>query len=156
VHGLQSLATKVRSFAFVADMVEITDLFSEQPLEQALGQVMAGQAGGGVLDIDADSDYGAALGTFREEFGDSLNRGTTLIILGDGRGNGKDPNFGTFAELTRRARETIWLTPEPRYSWRLGACDLPGYAAYCDRVYVVRDLTGLERVTTAGLTRVAR
>jgi uncharacterized protein with von Willebrand factor type A (vWA) domain len=156
VHGLQSMANKVRSFAFVADMVEITDLFGEQPLEQALGQVMAGQAAGGVLDIDADSDYGAALGTFREEFGDSVNRGTTLIILGDGRGNGKDPNFGAFIELTRRARETIWLTPEPRYSWRLGACDLPGYASYCDRVYVVRDLTGLERVTTAGLTRVAR
>lgn len=42
-------------------------------------------------------------------------------------------------------RQTIWLTPEPRYSWGLGACDLPRYAEYCDRVQVVADLTGLER-----------
>ncbi|MEK6441568.1 hypothetical protein [Pseudonocardia sp. T1-2H] len=35
-------------------------------------------------------------------------------------------------------------TPEPRYSWALGRCDLPAYAESCDRVRVVRDLTGLE------------
>lgn len=50
--------------------------------------------------------------------------------------------------LARRARETIWLTPEPRYSWSLGGCDLPAYAAHCDRVYVVRDRAGLEQVIT--------
>ena len=43
------------------------------------------------------------------------------------------------------ARETVWLTPEPRYSWGLGSCDLPAYAEYCSRGRVVRDLTGLER-----------
>ena len=53
-----------------------------------------------------------------------------------------DPS--AFEEITRRARETIWLTPEPRYSWGLGGCDLPAYAEYCSRVRVVRDLTGLE------------
>jgi uncharacterized protein with von Willebrand factor type A (vWA) domain len=39
----------------------------------------------------------------------------------------------------------VWLTPEPRFSWGLGACDLPKYAPYCDRVRQVADLTGLER-----------
>ena len=53
-------------------------------------------------------------------------------------------NLEAFAEITRRARETIWLTPEPRYSWGLGGCDLADYAEYCSRVRVVRDLTGLE------------
>jgi uncharacterized protein len=67
-----------------------------------------------------------------------------VIVLGDGRGNGNDPNTAAFADITRRARETIWLTPEPRYSWGLGACDLPDYAEHCSRVRVVRDLTGLE------------
>ena len=58
--------------------------------------------------------------------------------------NPGDPGVEAFAEITRRARETIWLTPEPRYSWGLGGCDLPVYAEYCSRVRVVRDLTGLE------------
>ena len=42
VHGLQSMAAKVRSFAFVADLAEITDLFNEHHMEEALGLVMAG------------------------------------------------------------------------------------------------------------------
>jgi uncharacterized protein len=67
------------------------------------------------------------------------------LVLGDARNNGNDPNLGAFEEITRRARETIWLTPEPRYSWCLGTCDLPAYAEFCDRVRVVRDLSGLER-----------
>jgi hypothetical protein len=67
------------------------------------------------------------------------------VVLGDGRNNGNDPNLAAFDEITRRARETIWLTPEPRYSWGLGSCDLSAYAEYCNRVRVVRDLTGLEQ-----------
>jgi uncharacterized protein with von Willebrand factor type A (vWA) domain len=156
VHGLQSMAAKVRSFAFVADLAEITDLFNEHHMEEALGLVMAGLPAGGVLDVDADSDYGAAFGTFMEEYGSAVNRRTTVIVLGDGRGNGKDPNFGAIAEIARRARELVWLTPEPRYSWRLGSCDLPAYAAYCDRVHVVRDLGGLDRVTGHATARTAR
>jgi uncharacterized protein len=149
VHGLQSLASSVRSFAFVSDLVEITDLFAEHPLDEALGLVVAGLPAGGVLDVDADSDHGAAFGTFLEQFGSAVNRRTTVVILGDGRNNGKDPNLAALEEISRRARETVWLTPEPRYSWRLGSCDLPAYAAYCDRVQVVRDLAGLERATDA-------
>jgi uncharacterized protein with von Willebrand factor type A (vWA) domain len=147
VHGLQSLFSQVRSFAFVADTVEITDLFEEHPLERALGLVFDGLPAGGVLDVDANSDYGAALGDFLSEHGSALNRRTTLIVLGDGRGNGNDPNVEGFAEMTRRVRETIWLTPEPRYSWGLGRCDLPLYAEHCDRVEVVRDLAGLARTS---------
>jgi uncharacterized protein len=66
-------------------------------------------------------------------------------VLGDGRGNGNDARLDTFQEITRRVRETIWLTPESRYSWGLGACDLPRYAEFCDRVQVVADLVGLQR-----------
>ena len=155
VHGLQSMASKVRSFAFVSDLVELTDLFDEHPLDDALGLVMAGLPAGGVLDVDADSDYGNALGEFLEDHGDAITRRTTVIVLGDGRGNGKDPNFAAMAEISRRARELVWLTPEPRYSWRLGNCDLPGYAAYCDRLHVVRDLAGLDRVSGAATAAAA-
>lgn len=147
VHELQSLAVKVRSFVFVADIAEVTDLFAERPVQDALGLVMAGERAGGPLNVDADSDYGSVFESFLAEHGTSVNRKTTLLVLGDGRGNGNDPGFGAFEELARRAAETIWITPEPRHSWVLGSCDLPGYAANCDRVYVAGDLRGLERVT---------
>jgi len=147
VHGLQSMVAHVRTFAFVSDLVEITELFEEHPLEQALTLAVAGLPAGGVLDVDADSDYGNAFEKFLEEYGGGINRRTTVLLLGDGRGNGHDPKLATFQEITRRARETVWITPEPRYSWPLGSCDLPAYATYCDRVHVVRDLAGLDRIT---------
>lgn len=149
VHSLQSIATQVRTFAFVKDLVEITDLFAEHRIEDALSLVMAGLPAGGVLDVDADSDYGHAFDAFLEQYGSALTRRTTVLVLGDGRGNGNAPRVSTFEEITRRARSTIWLTPEPRYSWTLGGCDLPLYAEYADRVQVVRNLRGLERVSTS-------
>jgi uncharacterized protein with von Willebrand factor type A (vWA) domain len=140
VHGLQDLFTQVRSFAFVDQVVETTELFRDLPSERALGLIF----GGDVLDTDANSDCGSVFGEFVAEHSSALSRRTTVLVLGDGRNNGKDPNLAAFEEITRRARETVWLTPEPRYSWGLGGCDLPAYAEFCDRLRVVRDLTGLE------------
>ena len=145
VHGLQSLFGQVRSYAFVNEPTEITELFAEHPLERALGLVFDGLPAGGLLDVDATSDYGRTFETLLTEHTQALGRRTTLLVLGDGRGNGNPPRTEAFAEITRRVRRTIWLTPEPRYSWSLGACDLPLYAEYCDRVQVVADLAGLER-----------
>lgn len=147
VHGLQSVAASVRTFAFVSDVVETTDVFAEHRTEEALSLVLSGLPAGGVLDVDADSDYGNVFDTFLETHGGAITRRTTLVVLGDGRSNGRDPGLGSFAELARRARETVWLTPEPRYSWALGRCDLPAYAEHCSRVQVVRNLAGLEKVT---------
>ena len=147
VHSLQSVASQVRTFAFVKDLVEITDLFAEHRIDDALSLVMSGLPAGGVLDVDADSDYGSAFDQFLEQFGSAVTRRTTVLVLGDGRGNGNDPRLDAFEEICRRARSTIWLTPEPRYSWGLGGCDLPLYAETCDRVQVVRNLQGLDRAT---------
>ena len=72
-----------------------------------------------------------------------MTRRTTVVVLGDGRDNGKTQHAGLRGDRPAGPR-ALWLTPEPRYSWRLGSCDLPGYAEFCDRVDVVRDLTGLE------------
>ena len=141
VHGLQDLFTQVRSFAFVAQVAETTELFRDHPPERALGLLF----GGDVLDVDANSDYGAVFGEFVAEHSSALSRRTTVLVLGDGRNNGRDPNLAAFEEITRRVRETVWLTTEPRFSWGLGGCDLPAYAECCSRVRVVRDLRGLER-----------
>jgi uncharacterized protein len=142
VHGLQRLVPRVRTFAFVDDIVEVTDLFTEHSVEDALGLVL----GGDVLDVDANSDYGNALSHFVEQFGGEVNRRTTVLLLGDGRGNGHDPRPEALADLARRAREVIWLTPESRYSWVLAGSDMSLYEPLCSRVEVVPDLTSLDRM----------
>ncbi len=144
VHGLQDLFTQVRSFVFVADLAETTELFRDHPSERALGLIFGEGRYEGV-DLAASSDCGRVFGQFLAEHSSAVTRRTTLLVLGDGRNNARDPNVAAFEEITRRARETVWLTPEPRYSWGLGSCDLSAYAQFCDRVRVVADLTGLER-----------
>lgn len=141
VHGLQNRFRKVRSFAFVAEVAEVTGLFDAHPAEHALGLIFDGHT----LDVDADSDYGQVFADFRGEFRNAVDSRTTVVVLGDGRNNGRPANVPDLEEISRQCKELIWLTPEPRYSWGLGGCDLPHYAEHCDRVQVVRDLTGLRR-----------
>ncbi|MTD15497.1 VWA domain-containing protein [Nakamurella sp. YIM 132087] len=143
VHGMQSIFGHVRTYAFVDTVREITQLFAHHPLEHALGLVF----GGDVLDTDANSDYGRVFEDFLADSGSSLDRRTSVVVLGDGRSNGKDPRMDAFAEIAHRARRVVWLTPEPSYSWGLGTCDLPKYAGLCERVEVVRDLSALERTS---------
>jgi uncharacterized protein with von Willebrand factor type A (vWA) domain len=142
VHGLQRLVPRVRTFAFVDQVAEVTDVFADHGVEDALGLLM----GGDILDVDANSDYGQVLVSFLEQYGSEINRRTTVLILGDGRGNGKDPHPEALEELSRRAREVIWLTPEARYSWVLAGSDMPVYESLCSRVEVVPDLASLDRV----------
>ena len=98
-----------------------------------------------MLDVDANSDYGAAFGRFHEDFGSAVNRRTTVIVLGDGRGNGNDPNVEAFDEITRRGpRDDL---ADARAALLLGAGRLRPAActrSTATRVRVVRDLTGLE------------
>lgn len=79
------------------------------------------------------------------DFASAVTRRTTVLVLGDARNNGNDPNLGAFEEIARRARETIWLTPEPRYSWCLGSCTCPPMRSFATGYVVVRALNGLER-----------
>ena len=140
VHSLQSLFSQVRTFAFVADLVEVTPYLERCALDEALGMIFGGE----VLDVDANSDYGRALSIFHREHLSVINRRTTVLVLGDGRGNGKPAESWALQDMGRRARQLVWLTPEPERYWHLGRSDLPAYADICDRVELVRDLDQLE------------
>lgn len=156
VHSLQSLASSVRSFVFVDRMVEVTEIFADHRLDEALTLIMAGLPAGGLIDVDAESDYGSSWHDFLQHYGSALTRRTTLVVLGDGRGNSHDPGLRKFEDMTRRCRSTVWLTPEPAYSWRLGRCDLPSYAQFCDAVHVVRGLDSLAQFSTLVGDRVGK
>ncbi len=71
---------------------------------------------------------------------------TTLVILGDGRNNGKAPNTEALEEISHHVRQTIWITPEPKWGWSLGSCDMPAYEPICGRVEVVRSVDQLAGV----------
>jgi uncharacterized protein with von Willebrand factor type A (vWA) domain len=142
IYQMQSLFSKVRTFVFVADMVEVTQLFEEQPLNRAVETIFAGQ----LLDVDTSSDFGRAAEQFRNNFLQAANRRTTVVILGDGRNNGRPPNVAALEEIARHAKQVIWMTPEPKWGWSLGSCDMPVYEPLCRRVEVVRTVEQLANI----------
>jgi uncharacterized protein with von Willebrand factor type A (vWA) domain len=134
---------RVRSFVFVRDVAEVTRLLAGDDLDRAIAAIFDGC----LIDTAEGSDSGAALGAFVGRYGGLLSRKTTVLILGDGRNNGRDPGLEALEAIRRRVRRIVWLTPEARGTWRLPGCDLPRYAAWCDLVAPVRTPAALERVT---------
>jgi uncharacterized protein with von Willebrand factor type A (vWA) domain len=132
----------VRTFVFVRDVREVTLTFEQRPFEEAICDIF----GGRLIDTSESSDGGGALGALLSHHGDLFTAKTTILILGDARNNGHDPNLPALAELKRRCRRVIWLTPEQRGTWRLAGCDLTRYAVHCDLVATVRTPADLERV----------
>lgn len=142
IYQMQSLFSKVRTFVFVAEMAEVTQLFEENTLHRAVDEIFSGR----VLDADVNSDFGRAAEQFKNEHLSAINHRTTVVILGDGRNNGKQPNVEALEEIAQHARQVIWITPEPKWGWTLGSCDMPLYEPICDRVEVVRTVDQLAGV----------
>jgi uncharacterized protein len=139
VYELQGLFSRVRTFAFVADLVEVTQLFEEQGLGGGVESLFRG----GLIDVDENSDFGRAAEQMRTGYLDAVNRRTTVVVLGDGRNNGRPPNEDALEEIARHARRVLWMTPEPRWGWQLGSCDMGLYEPACDAVEVVRSVEEL-------------
>jgi uncharacterized protein with von Willebrand factor type A (vWA) domain len=142
VYQMQSLFSKVRTFVFVAEMAEVTRVFEEHSMERAVEEIFSGR----LLDADVNSDFGRAAEQFKNEHLSTINHRTTVVILGDGRNNGKPPNEAALEEIAQHARRVIWITPEPRWGWTLGSCDMPLYEPLCDRVEVARTVEQLAGV----------
>ena len=110
VYQMQNLFSKVRTFVFVVDVAEVTQLFEEQPMRRAVETIF----GGGIIDADVNSDFGLAAERFRNEYLPTINHRTTVVILGKGRNNGKDPNARALEEMAQHAKQLTWMTPEPK------------------------------------------
>jgi uncharacterized protein len=142
VYQMQSLFSKVRTFVFVAEMAEVTQLFEEHTMHRAVDEIFSGR----ILDADVNSDFGRAAEQFKNEHLSTINHRTTVVILGDGRNNGRPPTPEALEEIAQHARQVIWITPEPKWGWSLGSCDMPLYEKICDRVEVVRTVDQLAGV----------
>jgi uncharacterized protein with von Willebrand factor type A (vWA) domain len=141
-YTLQDQFSQVRSFVFVSDLGETTDLFREHEIEGAIRLAY----GGAVINVFANSNFGRAFVTFRERFSDAVTSKTTVIVIGDGRNNYHPPEAWALAELRGRARRVLWLNPEPPLSWNFGDSAMREYEPHCDRVEVVQNLASLKRV----------
>lgn len=118
VQALREQFSKVRVFAFVERADEVTHLF--EPGAELSGVMQRVLREADLVAFDGHSDYGGSLGAFAENWGEAITSRTSLLILGDGRTNYRDPNLTVLRRLAGVARHAHWLNPEPRRMWGAG------------------------------------
>lgn len=147
VQSLAGVLPNTRTFVFCGPSVEVSELFKQHDADTALGLIQQRHGLGA-------SDYGAALRTFRNQVIDTLNRRSTVIILGDGRNNGGDPALEALREIYLRSRLVLWFNPEPRSRWQTGDSEIRRYQTACHYVAECGSLQKLERLLDGLLTLV--
>lgn len=139
LYAVHEALSDIRSFAFSGSLIEVSDILQAEPIEVAIEKIMQAIGYG-------SSNYGNSLVDFEEGWGALVTTKTTLIVLGDARGNRTEPRTDIMQRLSQRAKRVIWLNPEYRSAWGTGDSDMFRYAPYCNVVSVCNTLRHLERV----------
>jgi len=142
VYSLQDLYSRVRSFIFVSEIGEITQLFEENDTQRAIEQALTGS----IINVFAHSDFGRAFKTFHRDHLGAVNNRTTVIVLGDARNNYNLAQEWVLRDIQARAKQLIWLNPESRLTWGFGDSEMDRYLPFCDLVEECRNLNQLYRV----------
>ena len=141
LYALHEALADIRGFAFASSTIEVSAILEAEPIEVAIAKIMQTIGYG-------SSNYGNSLADFEGGWGRYVTNKTTLIILGDARGNGTDPRIDVFQAVAARAKRVIWLNPEYRTAWGTGDSDMLRYRPFCDVAVVCNTLRHLERVVT--------
>ena len=141
IYALNEALSDIRSFAFAGSLIEVSEILEKEPVEQAINKILQTIGYG-------SSNYGNSFADFEDGWMQFVNNKTTVIILGDGRGNRTDPRTEIIGRLSARCKRIIWLNPEFKSAWGTGDSDMFRYAPFCNLVTVCNTLRQLERIIT--------
>ena len=136
----------VRAFAFVDSTDEVTRFFT--PGADVADAVQRIGREADVVSFDGHSDYGNAFGVFAEKWAGAVGPKTSLLVLGDGRTNYRQPGLPVLADLVRRSRSAYWLNPEPARLWGSGDSAADKYGQVIPMIEVRNAAQLAEFVTT--------
>jgi hypothetical protein len=143
VSGMAQLFSRLKTYAFVENTVEVTDVFraTNDPVHvtDALNRVE------GMNFLNASTDYGRALRQFWDAVGPQLGRRSTVLIFGDARGNYRAAEEATLARIADTAGALYWLNPERASYWGTGDSLMNVYAPHCTEAISCRTLSDLRR-----------
>ncbi len=130
--ALREHFTGVRAFAFVDSTDEVTRFF--RPGADVVDAISRIGREADVVGFDGHSDYGTAFEVFADRWASAVGPKTSLLVLGDGRTNYRQPGLPVLADLVRRSRSAHWLNPEPRRLWGSGDSAANRYSEVIDMV----------------------
>ena len=139
LYSLQDCFEKVNSFVFIDHLSEVTSIFEEHEINEAIRLVLEASD----VHYDAPTDYGETLRNFKKDYMDLLTKKTTLIIVGDGRSNYMNPEDAILGQMRERCRRVIWLNPEQENLWGTGDSEIRSYMHHCHEVRQCRNVNQL-------------
>src|SRR5712692_1002719 len=142
VWSLQECFSRVRSYVFVSEIAEVTQAFNTYPVDHAIEWALKSSS----VDYHCRSDFGYAFSHFVRNDLESLDRKTTVLILGDARNNYNDPQAWAIRQIRERVKGVIWLNPEGQWGWGIGDSVMPLYSPSCDIVKECRTVSQLVQV----------
>ncbi len=125
VHALRQQFSRVRVFAFIDTTDEVTHMFgADADLAVAVQRITRESE---VYTRDGHSDYGHAFVSFLDKYPTVLSPRSSLLVLGDGRNNYRNPETDLLSHMVSASRHAHWLNPEPRHLWGSGDSAVPRY-----------------------------
>ncbi|WP_319449034.1 MULTISPECIES: VWA domain-containing protein [unclassified Mycobacterium] len=118
VSALRQQFSRVRVFAFIDTTDEVTELFGPDADLAVAVQRITREAG--VYTRDGHSDYGHAFVSFMDKWPNALSPRSSLLVLGDGRNNYRNPEVELLTHMVAASRHAHWLNPEPKHLWGSG------------------------------------
>lgn len=120
VQAMRNQFSRIRVFAFVNAMADVTELISVDGDEDGEGLQARIVAQAHVREGTSSSDYGTAFAQFVARDLESVGSRSSVLILGDARTNYHDPGLDDVREIAARAHRTFWLNPEQEKTWGVG------------------------------------
>ncbi|MCU1513445.1 MAG: hypothetical protein JWO10_535 [Microbacteriaceae bacterium] len=116
VQAMKGEFSRIRVFAFVNAMAEVTHLIDDDSTDLAARIVQEAE----VARWHGSSDYGQSFAGFVADHLHAVTSRTSVLVLGDARNNYGEPRLDAFRQLAARSRRTFWLNPERVSSWGIG------------------------------------
>jgi uncharacterized protein len=146
LYGLNKAIARIRTFILCSNLIEVTSIFDEYPVEAAIEKI---RLGADLPILMGRTDYDQSFRDFKENFLDSVTRKTTVLILGDARNNYAEAQTGVVKMMYERSKRLIWLNPETPSFWGTGDSEMKKYAPFCTVVKECNTLHHLEGVVTS-------
>jgi uncharacterized protein with von Willebrand factor type A (vWA) domain len=143
VYQLQECFNKIRAFVFVSELGEVTQLFKDLEVNQAIDKALDG---GDVINVYTRSNFGHAFHHFYKNFLASIDNKTTVLILGDARNNYNDPRAWCVRDIHNKAKNVVWLNPESPSAWGFGDSVMDKYLPHTDVAEECRNLRQLSKI----------
>lgn len=151
VHALQRLFAETRSFVFVSEVAEATQVFKREGKLRAVELAYRG----GIVSVADNSNYARVFAQLRARHLHAFSHNTTLLVLGDGRSNHLAAGERDFSALAERVKRVLWFTPELDGQQASGDSALsrymPSVTQLCS-VYDLKSLAQAARILKSGHT----